>query len=211
MTTPKTPSDAARALADVLSTHAKALDSTDLTVFAQAMPELRAAARWLDESLRDRGWGNDVLYGLAGPDADDADDADEVEDGVDLDDEDEFVDFDDEDELSDFDEDKMPLNGGRFTYQARFDFVVVNEQALYRRAEIRSLEVDASVDPREGIRDFGGVLGPLGLLLFLDGPHSRDYESAGLKIVYGKEFTNAVERTLDEFDFEVREDQFPSG
>jgi hypothetical protein len=87
---------AAHDLARVLSERATDLASDDLATVSAAMAEVRAAARGLEESLTDRGWGGGVLYGLGNP-LDDEDDLDEdLEDDLDeLDDED-FDELDDE-------------------------------------------------------------------------------------------------------------------
>jgi len=194
------PSEAARALADTLVTHAEALDSVDLEAVASAIPAIRAAARQLGDLLEQRGWGTDILYGWPGrQDEDEDEDADDVPlQGEDFD----LDEFDDE-EAQD-----APLEGARISYQARFDFVIVDEEALCARAHARSREVYPEADAEEGMQQFGG---PLSLLLYLDNPTFRGYETAGIEMVYGQEVVRPVERTLDEFEYDQRDDNFPVG
>lgn len=188
------PSEAAIALADTLVARAEALDSTNLDDIVAAIPAIRAAARRLGELLKERGWGEDILYGWPGP-------LDE--------DEDEDAPGQVDEELDEYDEDAEvpPMNAARVTYQARFDFVVVDEEALRARAEARSRQVNPDVDPTEGMQEYGG---PLSLLLYLDNPTFRDYEEAGVAIAYGNEVLRPVARTLDEYDYDTQDDHFPT-
>ena len=198
------PSQAARAFADALRTHAEALDSVDLNDVAAALPAIRSAARQLGDLLEERGWGTDVLYGWPVPQ--DYDENYEVTENA----EDEPADIDAaEGLLDDYAEDDVkepPLSGARITYQARFDFVIVDEDALRARAEARSREVNPEADAEADMQEFGG---PLSLLLYLDNPTFRGYEAAGVEMVYGQEVVRPVEHTLDEFEHDQQEDSFP--
>ena len=197
------PSEAARALADALRMHADTLDSLDLNDVVAALPAVRAAARQLGDVLEDRGWGADVLYGWPAPQDDEENYESGYGDG-------EAGDWDvAEDLLGDYDEDDVEepaLNGARISYQARFDFVIFDEDALRARAEARCREVNPEADAEAGMAEFGG---PLGLLLYLDNPTFRAYETAGVEMVYGQEVVRPVERTLDQFGFDEQEDNFP--
>ncbi len=195
------PSQAARALADALLTHAEDLDSTDLNKVVAALPAIRAAARRLGDLLEERGWGTDVLYGWPGPQDEDQDEDEHAEvEGDALDESGDLLDDDGEDA------EHPPLDGGRISYQARFDFIIVDEEALHARAQARSREVDLETDAQAGMQDFGG---PLGLLLYLDNPTFRGYEAAGVEIVYGAEVVRPVERTLDQYEYDAQDDHFP--
>jgi hypothetical protein len=195
------PSQAARAFAEALLTHADALDSTDLNDIVDAIPAITAAARRLGDLLEERGWGNHILYDWPGPDEEDEygeDDLTPEDDQADDDDAD-----DDEGSVG-----TAPLAGPRISYQARFDFVIVDEQALRARVEARSRQEGPDADPEEETQHYGGSLS---LLLYLDNPTFRDYESAGVEMVYGNEVIRPVERTLDQFSDEIQEDHFPVG
>jgi hypothetical protein len=190
MSTQTSPSEAARALAATLLMHAEKLDSTEISDLVEALPAVRSAARYLGNALNERGWGDDVLYGWPGQN--------------DLDDDDGGDGWDDTDDLEDARE--RSLNGARFSYQSRFDFVIVDEQALYARAESRLRESDFGFTFDEALQEHGG---PLGVLLLVDSPAFRGYEDAGVEMAYGKEVWRPLERTLDELTFDEREDHFP--
>jgi hypothetical protein len=195
------PSEAARALADALLTHAEALNSTVLEDVVVALPAIRAAARQLGGLLEERGWGTDILYGWPGL-QDEGEDYEDTEIEVEGDELNAAGDLpDDYDDAED-----PPLDGTRISYQARFDFVIVDEEALHARAEARSREVNPEADAEAGMQEFGG---PLSLLLYLDNPTFRGYEAAGIEMVYGHEVVRPVERTLDEYEYDAQDDHFP--
>jgi hypothetical protein len=149
--------------------------------------------------LEERGWGTDILYGWPGL-QDEGEDYEHTEIEVEGDE------LNAAGDLPDDDAEDPPLDGTRISYQARFDFVIVDEEALHARAEARSREVNPEGDAEAGIQKFGG---PLSLLLYLDNPTFRGYEAAGIEMVYGHEVVRAVERTLDEYEYDARDDHFP--
>jgi len=182
------PSSAATDLAAVLTRCGGDLDSLDLATVAEALGEVRRASDALREALHDRGWGTGLDEWGA---------FDELTgDGVD----------DVEDLIDDDDEDAEPLEGARFSWQARYDFVVTDPDALVARARARSLEVDPEVDPDEALEEHGG---PLGLLLLLDGPQFRDYDDHGAVMAYGTDTFASVERTLNEIGRDAGEQSYP--
>ncbi len=186
---------AARGLADVLMAHAEALASDELETVSAAMTAVRAAAREVEASLTDRGWGGGVLYGFGDPDADgegDDEEDDASEDPVAVDEEDE----DDEDWV-------VPV-GTRMTYQARFDFVVVDPEALAAHAERRAAEAGWAWKRGEDGHH------PFDVLMHADGPGSRDYGSAGLAFAGGQEASREIAATLWELDDEESDDLFPT-
>ncbi|MEJ5914751.1 hypothetical protein [Pseudokineococcus sp. 1T1Z-3] len=182
------PSSAAADLVATLTRHGADLDSLDLATVAEALGQVRRASDALREALHDRGWGT----GLDEWAAFDELTGDGVEDVEDL--------------LEDDDEETEPLEGERFSWQARYDFVVTDPAALRERARARSLEVDSGVDPDEALEEHGG---PLGLLLLLDGPQFRGYEGDGAVMAYGTDTFAAVERTLDEVGRDDGEQSYP--
>lgn len=182
------PSSAAADLVAALTRRGGDLDSLDLAVVAEALGEVRRASDALREALHDRGWGT----GLDEWGAFDELTGDGVEDVDDL--------------LDDDEDDEEPLDGARFSWQARYDFVVTDADALVAHARSRSLEVDPDVDPDEALEEHGG---PLGLLLLLDGPQFRGYDDHGAVMAYGTDTFAAVERTLDEIGRDTGEQSYP--
>ncbi|MEJ5868510.1 hypothetical protein WDV85_12265 [Pseudokineococcus sp. 5B2Z-1] len=183
------PSTAAGALAEELGRCGRDLDSLDLATVAEALGRVRRASDALREALHDRGWGTGLdewaaFDELTGDDVADVDDL--LEDDVEEDDE--------------------PLEGARYSWQARYDFVVTDPEALLARARARSLEVDPDVDPDEALAEHGG---PLGLLLLLDGPQFRDYDEHGAVMAYGTDTFAEVDRTLDEIARDAGEQTYP--
>ena len=113
---------AAEDLAAVLTAQAENLGSDELTVISEAMATVRSAARDLGAALTERGWGGGVLYGWGDPLDDDDDEGNE-----------------DEDEVEDEDEDDEPwvaLTGQRMSYQARYDFILV-DPAMFTEYVVR--------------------------------------------------------------------------
>lgn len=182
------PSRAARALAAVLLDNADALDVDDLRA-ADAMAEIRRSSRVLAEALHDRGWG-DVYLGL-----------EVAPDGVEPEDEDEGV----------------PLPAGtRVTYQARFDFVVTDPDALLNYLSERVGREPAQAPVGE-FRDIAGQaytareprdeVEAVGTLAYLDGLGSRDYSHVGLEFGGGQEIVRPITEAL--WELARSEDQFP--
>ena len=188
---------AARALAGVLQEHAEALASDELETVSTAMTAVRAAAREVEAALTDRGWGGGVLYGFGEDHEDDGEDEDEGEG----EDEDVFADLV---ALDGDDEDWAVPVGTRMTYQARYDFVVVDPDALAARAEQRAAELGWAWTRGEDGHH------PFDMLMHADGPGSRDYAEAGLAFAGGQEATREIAATLWELDDEEREDLFPT-
>jgi hypothetical protein len=187
---------AARELATVLLEHADALASDELETVSAAMTAVRAAAREVEAALTERGWGGGVLYGFGDPhhdqegnDDEDTDAADDVFDGLVA--------------LDGDDEDWVVPTGTRMTYQARYDFVVVDPEALAAHAERRAAEL--------GWAWKRGADGhPFDVLMHADGLGSRDYDSAGLAFAGGQEASREITATLWELDDEDSDDMFPT-
>lgn len=226
---------AARALAAALTAHADDLADDDLATVASAMTAVRAAAAPLVDALLSRGWpGHSVLARLDDLGTqDDLDDLDDDLD-EDLDDEfDEDLEDDDLGGRGDADDEPLTLAHGedldldaelaallaeesgaddwevpagtRMTYQARYDFVVTDPEALLSFVERKVADGDETWD-RATILDHG----PLHVLLSLTGVGSLDLAGSGLAFAGGQDFVAPVERTLWEMDDDERDAQYPA-
>jgi hypothetical protein len=181
--------DAAEALAAVLQAEATNLASDDVAVIADSMASVRRAARELEAALRARGWGGNVLYGF-GESLDD-----DLPDDGDL----ELDDFDDEEED---DEPWSVPAGTKVTYQARFDFVVVDPSELLTYVSER---LGDSVDA-----DYFDDHDPFFTFAELEGFSNKDLSGTGLAFAGGQEASHTVEKTLWEMDADESSDQYPS-
>jgi hypothetical protein len=184
-------SDAARHLADVLLREANSLDSEELPVVGASMAAIRASGRQLTETLRVRGWGTGPPGEGLGLTEDDEDDED------------------DEDLGPDDDDDGPTPNGPRMTYQARSDYIVVDEDALVSYVTERLRQKDPDLDPEREPLTYGQAF----FVLFseLENPYLRDYTDAGLHDAGAKDSTFQISRTLWEMDDEEAEDEYPIG
>ncbi|HVV36954.1 MAG TPA: hypothetical protein VHC63_10165 [Acidimicrobiales bacterium] len=185
-----TASTAARALAEVLLAHADRLDSDDLATISDSMVAVRAAARTVEEQLRARGWGGGVLYGFGDPLDDEDDDVYELES---------------EDSEAGDDGDFVAPPGRKVTWQARYDFVVVDEAKLLAYVERRARELGSSWT-RDDIIDHD----PLYVLTWLEGFANRDLADTGLVFAGGQDAMHDIEQTLWEMAPEMSDDQFPT-
>jgi hypothetical protein len=129
---------AAQELSAVLLAQAENLASDELITVSSAMTAVRAAAREVEASLTARGWGGGVLYGFDESLDDDPDESLGAEDLDDLDDED----------LDDGGPWVAPA-GVRMTYQARYDYVIVDEDAFLAYVERRAAEAGESMSRDE--------------------------------------------------------------
>ena len=188
---------AARELAATLLEQADALDLHDLRATG-AIEQVRVMSRALADAVHERGWGE--LY--LGIDSMYPDEYDEMADFVDADDEetDEAWVVEDED-----DEPLVPIDGLRLSYQARYDFVVTNPDALVAYVRERAAEEGAE-DVIEEIQD---PISAFQLLTFLDGVGSKEYDAVGLGPAGGEESQRVVTHSLWDLDPVRRDDTYP--
>lgn len=188
---------AARELAATLLEQADALDLHDLRATG-AIEQVRVMSRALADAVHERGWGE--LY--LGIDSMYPDEYDEMADFVDADDEetDEAWVVEDED-----DEPLVPVDGLRLSYQARYDFVVTNPDALVAYVRERAAEEGAE-DVIEEIQD---PISAFQLLTFLDGVGSKEYDAVGLGPAGGEESQRVVTHSLWDLDPVRRDDTYP--
>ena len=188
---------AARELAATLLEQADALDLHDLRATG-AIEQVRVMSRALADAVHERGWGE--LY--LGIDSMYPDEYDEMADFVDADDEetDEAWVVEDED-----DEPLVPVEGLRLSYQARYDFVVTNPDALVAYVRERAAEEGAE-DVIEEIQD---PISAFQLLTFLDGVGSKEYDAVGLGPAGGEESQRVVTHSLWDLDPVRRDDTYP--
>lgn len=192
---------AARELATTLLDQADALDLHDLRATG-AIEQVRLKSRELADAVHERGWGElylgiDSLYL-----EDEVDDEAEL---VDLDD----LDSDDEDDWVEGDEDvfdtDLPADALRLSYQARFDFVVTNPEALMAYVRKRAGEA-GNEEVLEEIQD---PVAAFQLLTFLDGVGSKEYDAVGLSPAGGEESQQVVKYALWDLDPTRRDDTYP--
>ena len=188
---------AARELAATLLEQADALDLHDLRATG-AIEQVRVMSRALADAVHERGWGE--LY--LGIDSMYPDEYDEMAEFVDADDEetDEAWVVEDED-----DEPLVPVEGLRLSYQARYDFVVTNPDALVAYVRERAAEEGAE-DVIEEIQD---PISAFQLLTFLDGVGSKEYDAVGLGPAGGEESQRVVTNSLWDLDPVRRDDTYP--
>lgn len=188
---------AARELAATLLEQADALDLHDLRATG-AIEQVRVMSRALADAVHERGWGE--LY--LGIDSMYPDEYDEMAEFVDADDEetDEAWIVEDED-----DEPLVPVEGLRLSYQARYDFVVTNPDALVAYVRERAAEEGAE-DVIEEIQD---PISAFQLLTFLDGVGSKEYDAIGLGPAGGEESQRVVTHSLWDLDPVRRDDTYP--
>jgi hypothetical protein len=186
------PSLAAHHLAEVLASQSDQLDSLEIGAVGPAMGAIRSSARQLIRALEERGWRGDVLYGLAG-DLDDDDSGQSLSEFEDVlaDLEAEAGEEDDEVRLDE-------VAGPRMTYQARQDFIVVDEARLL--AYVRSTGDPESEQPEDYTMAFYQLL---------DEPLMRDYTDAGLVEAGARSSTFEIPRTLWEMEGEEQDDAYP--
>jgi hypothetical protein len=185
------PSFAARRLAELLASQSDQLDSLEIGAVGPAMEAIRSSALQLVLALEERGWRGDVLYGLAG-DLDDDDGGQSLA---------EFEDMLAELEAEAGEEDQVRLDevaGPRMTYQARQDFIVVDEAKLL--AYVRSTGDPESEQPDDYVTAFYQLL---------DEPLMRDYTEAGLVEAGARSSTFEIPRTLWEMEGEEQDDAYP--
>ena len=201
---------AARRLAATLTAHAEDLSSDDLATVSAAMAAVRSGARAVEAALTARGWGGGVLHGFGSEDEADPWDAglaallDEADES-DLDD----LDLDGPDGLGgpdDADDDPWEVPAGtKLTYQARWDFVVTDPEALLRHVERRAAELGQPWD-RAAILEHH----PLFVLTELESFTARDLDGAGLVFAGGQNVVHEIPLTLWELDDDARDDEFPT-
>src|ERR1700754_1636388 len=125
---PASAAEAARELARVLLEQADALDLHDLRATG-AIENVRVQARALADAVHERGWG-DIFLGVDSYDPDELDDLPLGPDDFDRpEDYREIVEGDDVEELE---EPRLPADGVRVSYQARYDYVVTDPDAFVR-------------------------------------------------------------------------------
>ena len=224
---------AARTLAAALLARADELASNDLATISTAMGDVRAAARPLVEALAARGWPADGLLGAVtwGLDEDDEDDDEDdeaygggdddppadVEDLGEIDPDREVTDLDAElaellgvaaddaaDDTDDAEDDFTAPAGERLTYQARYDFVVTDPDALLDFVTDVAAERGEPWD-RTSIAEHG----PLHVLSQLVGLAALDLDGTGLVFAGGQDLVATIERTLWELDDDDRDGTFP--
>lgn len=190
---------AARELATTLLDQADALDLHDLRATG-AIEQVRLKSRALADAVHERGWGElylgiDSLYLDDEGDEDELDDLDELES-----DDDEWVEGDEDV----FDTD-LPADALRLSYQARFDFVVTDPDALV--AYVRKRAAEAGND--EVLEEIQDPVSAFQLLTFLDGIGSREYDAVGLSPAGGEESQQVVKYALWDLDPTRRDDTYP--
>jgi hypothetical protein len=213
---------AARSLAAALLARADELGSNDLATISTAMAEVRAAARPLVDALAARGWPADGLLGTVTWALDEEDDEDGIGDDDPPADLDELGEIDPDLEVSDLDAELAELlatggddddlkdddftapPGERLTYQARYDFVVTDADALLEFVTDVAAERGEPWD-RTSIAEHG----PLHVLSQLVGLAALDLDGTGLVFAGGQDLVATIERTLWELDDDDRDGTFP--
>ena len=193
---------AARELAATLLEQADALDLHDLRATA-AIEQVRVMSRELADAVHERGWG-ELYLGIDSLDPDD--DLDEF-----LDDEAWVLEEDSSDDEEEADEEDEYLeppelpDGLRVSYQARYDFIVTDPEALVEYVRERA----ASEGAEEVVEEIQDPVSAFQLLTFLDGVGSKDYDTVGLGPAGGEESQKVVTRSLWDLDPVRRDDTYP--
>jgi hypothetical protein len=198
---------AARELANVLLEQAEALDLHDLRATV-AIEQVRVQARVLADAVHERGWG-DIFLGI------DSYDPDELDDDLDPDDFEptefttgndyrEFVEGDlDADDVPDLP--VVPEHGMRLSYQARYDFVVTDPEALVAYVRRRAQQVGNN----DVVHEIHDAVSAFELLCFIDGIGSSEYGAVGLSPSGGEESHKVVDYSLWDLDPNRRDDTYP--
>jgi hypothetical protein len=193
---------AARELAATLLEQADALDLHDLRA-TEAIERVRVMSRMLADAVHERGWG-ELYLGIDSMYPDEYDELDEFVDADEDFEEEEDAWVVEEDEV-DEDEPVVPVEGLRLSYQARYDFVVTDPDALVAHARERATEEGAD-DVLEEIQD---PVSAFQLLTFVDGVGSKEYDTAGLAPAGGEESQKVVAHSLWDLDPARRDDTYP--
>jgi hypothetical protein len=198
---PVSAAQAARELATTLLDQADALDLHDLRATG-AIEQVRVKSRALADAVHDRGWG-ELYLGIDSLYLDDEDDG-ELDDLEDLDDVEPADDEWPEGDEDVFDTD-LPADALRLSYQARFDFVVTDPEALV--AYVRKRAGEAGND--EVLEEIQDPVAAFQLLTFLDGIGSKEYDAVGLSPAGGEESQQVVKYALWDLDPTRRDDTYP--
>jgi hypothetical protein len=202
---PVSAAQVARELATTLLDQADALDLHDLRATG-AIEQVRLKSRELADAVHERGWG-ELYLGIDSLYLDDEGEDDGLGDLDDLDDLD--SDDEDEDEWVEGDEDvfdtDLPADALRLSYQARFDFVVTDPDALVAYVRKRAGEA-GNEDVLDEIQD---PVAAFQLLTFLDGVGSKEYDAVGLSPAGGEESQQVVKYALWDLDPTRRDDTYP--
>jgi hypothetical protein len=186
------PSLAARRLAEVLAAQADRLDSLEIGAVGPAMEAIRSSARQLILALEERGWKGDVLYGIEG-DMDD-DDGQSLAEFEEL-----LAELGAEAEADGEEEVRLDeVAGPRMTYQARQDFIVVDETKLL--AYVRSKGDLESEQPDDYTMAFYQLM---------EERVMRDFSEAGLVEAGAKASMFEIPRALWEMEEEAQDDAYP--
>jgi hypothetical protein len=199
---------AARELATTLLDQADALDLHDLRATG-AIEQVRLKSRALADAVHERGWG-ELFLGIDSMYPDEYDELDEFEDVDDDPDAEQevawVVEAEEDDDLEEYEEELLvPVDGMRVSYQARYDFVVTDPDALIAYARERATAEGAD-DVLEEIQD---PVAAFQLLTFLDGVGSKEYDAIGLGPAGGEESQKEVEQSLWDLDPVRRDDTYP--
>ena len=199
---------AARELAKVLLEQAEALDLHDLRATV-AIEQVRVQARVLADAVHERGWG-DIFLGIDSYDPDELDDGDLDPDDFEPtefttgDDYREFVEGDlDADDVPDLP--VVPEHGMRLSYQARYDFVVTDPDALVAYVQRRAQQVGNN----DVVHEIYDAVSAFELLCFIDGIGSSEYDAVGLTAAGGEESHKVVDYSLWDLDPTRRDDTYP--
>jgi hypothetical protein len=200
---PGSAAQAARELAAVLVEQADALDLHDLRA-TEAIEKVRLSSRVLADAVHERGWGElylgiDSMYPV-----DELEETlEEFEDDFEVDDEAEYETEEDE-EVEEYDE--LPVEGLRLSYQARYDFIVTDPEALLEYARARAAEVGPDDELLDEVED---PVSAFQLLTFVDGLGSKEYGEIGLRSAGGEESQQVVKYSLLDLDPTRRDDTYP--
>ncbi len=205
---PVSAAQAARELAAVLVEQADALDLHDLRA-TEAIEKVRLSSRVLADAVHERGWG-ELYLGIDSMYPDDEDELEEVleelEDDFEVSDDAVYED-DDEDEDEEVEEyDELPVDGLRLSYQARYDFIVTDPDALLEYARARAAEVGPDDELLDEVED---PVSAFQLLTFVDGLGSKEYGEIGLRSAGGEESQQVVKYSLLDLDPTRRDDTYP--
>jgi hypothetical protein len=194
---PVSAAQAARELATVLMKQADALDLHDLRA-TEAIEKVRVSSRALADAVHERGWG-ELYLGIDSMYPDEDDDFDEL-DELEPFGEDEY---DEEEVVEEYDD--LPVEGLRLSYQARYDFIVTDPEALLAYARIKAAEVG----PDDMLDEVEDPVSAFQLLTFVDGLGSKEYGEIGLRPAGGEESQQVVKYSLLDLDPTRRDDTYP--